>query len=386
MSGLSADEAAARLARVGHNTLAERRRSDAPALLLRQFTSPIILILIAAALLSLALHDPTDGAIIVAIVVVSGLLGFWHERGATTAVEKLLETVELKTTVLRAGQETALPTDELVPGDFVLLSAGDGVPADCRLLAARDLFVDQSTLTGESYPVEKRPGVVAPHAPLAQRDNVLLLGTHVVSGRGRAVVVRTARATEFGTIAARLRLRAPETEFEHGVRRFGSFLLEVTLVLVIAIFACNVYLARPFFDSFARHASERVLFHAYLNAAYETAFANPIDEARRRHRAFDLSGWHKLDEVPYDFARKRLSVLVEHDGEALLVTKGAVRNVLEACTATELADGGTCPLDAVRPSVERQFTGLSAQGYRTLGVAIRRMGSQGRSTVTASRA
>ncbi|HWP02466.1 MAG TPA: cation-transporting P-type ATPase, partial [Gemmatimonadaceae bacterium] len=245
VSGLSVAEAASRLVLFGANTLAERRHSGVPALLLRQFTSPIVLILIGAAVLSFVLHDPTDGVIVLAIVLASGLLGFWQERGGATAVEKLLETVELKATVLRTGEETEVPTDELVPGDILLLSAGGGIPADCRLLAACDLFVDEAALTGESYPVEKSPGVLPAETPLAQRHNVLFLGTHVVSGSGRAVVVHTGRATEFGKISARLRRRAPETEFERGVRHFGYFLLEVTLLLVIVIFAFNVYLERP---------------------------------------------------------------------------------------------------------------------------------------------
>jgi Mg2+-importing ATPase len=445
-AGLTAAEAAARRARVGPNTLVERPRSDVPALLLRQFTSPIVLILIAAALLSWWLHDPTDGLIILAIVLASGVLGFWQEHGAAAAVERLLETVELKTTVLRDGREVVIPTDEVVPGDIVLLAAGSGIPADCRLLAERDLFVNEAALTGESYPVDKSPGVVPAETPLARRDNTLFLGTHVVSGSGRAVVVRTGRATEFGRISERLRLRPPETEFERGVRRFGYFLLDVTLVLVIAIFAFNVYLHRPVLDSFlfalalavgltpqllpaiisvnlakgardmaARKVivkrlaaienfgsmdvlcsdktgtltegrvrvqaaldplgqpSERVLFHAYLNAAYETAFSNPIDEALRTHRPFALEGWRKLDEVPYDFGRKRLSVLAEHDGHAILVTKGALPRVLEVCSAAEAGDGRIVPIGEVRSGVERLHDDLSARGYRTLGVALKRM-------------
>ncbi len=273
---------------------------------------------------------------------------------------------------------------------------------------------------------------------------MLFLGTHVVSGSGRAVVVLTGRVTEFGKISARLRLRAPETEFEHGVRRFGYFLLEVTLVLVIAIFAFNVYLARPFFDSFlfalalavgltpqllpaiisvnlARGArrmaerqvivkrlaaienfgsmdvlcsdktgtltegrvrvraaldaegreSDRVLFHAYLNAVYETAFSNPIDDAIRTHRPFPLDGWRKLGEVPYDFARKRLSVLAERGGRRVLVTKGALHQVLEVCVAAETGEGASRPLSEVREAIERTYAELSEQGFRTVGVAIR---------------
>jgi Mg2+-importing ATPase len=448
--GLAAGAAAERLARTGPNALGERKRSDAPALLLRQFTSPIVLLLIAASFLSFAMHDSTDGVIILGIVLVSGLLGFWQERGAATAVEKLLATVALKATVLRDSRETEVPVEALVPGDVVLLSAGSSIPADCLLLAAQDLFVDEAALTGESYPLEKSPSAVPADAPLARRDNALFLGTHVVSGRGRAVVVRTGKSTEFGAIAARLRLHPAETEFERGVRRFGYLLMEITLLLVITIFAFNVYLQRPVLDSFlfalalavgltpqllpaiisvnlasgarrmaaqkvivkrlaaienfgsmnvlcsdktgtltegrvsvyaaldaAGAESERVLFHGFLNASYETAFSNPIDGAIRAHRSFDLDGWRKLDEVPYDFVRKRLSVLADHEGRAVLVTKGALANVLDVCTVAEQGDGATIPIDAARPEIERRYAELSAKGYRTLGVAVREMESLG---------
>jgi len=248
--GLAADTAAERLARIGPNVLGERKRSDALTLLLRQVTSPLVLLLIAAAVLSFALHDSTDGIIILGIVGVSALLSFWQERGAAKAVENLLATVGVKASVLRDGHETEIAVDELVPGDVVLLSAGSSIPADCLLLTAQDLFVDEAALTGESFPVAKTPGTVPPDAPLAQRHNALFLGTHVISGTGQAVVVHTGKATEFGAIAARMRLRPPETEFEHGVRRFGYLLMEITLLLVMAIFAFNVYLHRPVLDSF----------------------------------------------------------------------------------------------------------------------------------------
>ncbi|MEM4284440.1 MAG: cation-transporting P-type ATPase, partial [Candidatus Caldarchaeum sp.] len=248
--GLTSDEAAARLARTGPNVLGERKRSDIPTLLLRQVTSPLVLLLIAAAVLSFALHDSTDGIIILGIVGVSALLGFWQEHGAARAVEKLLATVAVRATVLRDGRPTEIAVEELVPGDVVLLSAGSRIPADCLLLEGQDLFVDEALLTGESFPVHKGPGTKPADTPLARRDNVLFMGTHVVSGSGRALVVHTGRSTEFGAIAARLRLRPAETEFERGVRRFGYLLMETTLVLVIAIFAFNVYLARPVLDSF----------------------------------------------------------------------------------------------------------------------------------------
>ena len=248
--GLTSPDAMRRLTRYGSNLLKPPKRSDLFTLLLAQFKSPITLILLCATGLSLGLRDPVDASIILTIVVVSGLLGFWQEHSATDAVEKLLAIVRIKAAVLRDGSPTEIPLEEIVPGDVVILNAGGVVPGDCLVQESKDLFVDEATLTGETYPVEKSVGVLAAATPLGQRTNALWMGTHVVSGSAKALVVQTGRQTEFGKVSERLKLRPQETEFEHGIRQFGYFLMEVTLVLVIAIFAINVYLARPVFDSF----------------------------------------------------------------------------------------------------------------------------------------
>ncbi len=406
--GLSSDEARQRLARYGSNLLTPQKRSDVLALLLAQFKSPLILILLLATGLSFFLHDPVNALIILTIVLVSGLLGFWQEHSATNAVEKLLAIVQIKAMAFRDGSPHEIPVEEIMPGDIVILDAGDIVPADCLVQESKDLFVDEATLTGETYPVEKSVGVLSAETPLGRRTNALWMGTHVVSGSAKALVIHTGKGTEFGKVSERLKLRPQETDFEHGIRRFGYFLMEVTLVLVMAIFAINVYLARPVLDSFlfslalavgltpqllpaiisinlahgakrmaqgkvivkrlasienfgsmnvicsdktgtltegsvrlqsaldvAGAPSEEVLLHAYLNAFYETGFTNPIDEAIRTHRQFDLSGYRKADEIPYDFLRKRLSILVAHDDTHLMVTKGALANVLAVCSAAK---------------------------------------------------
>ena len=236
--GLTDDDVEERLMRFGTNLLKPRRRAKAFSLFLAQFKSPLILILIFAAVLSFFLHDPTNALIILAIVFVSGILGFWQERGAAHAVEKLLAMVQTKAEVLRKGKAVEVPFEEIVPGDIVILSAGGTIPGDCRILESTDLFVDEAALTGETYPVEKAAGVMPSETPLSQRTNALFMGTHVVSGTAKAAVVRTGTETEFGAVSQRLKLRPPETEFEHGVRRFGYLLMEVTLVLVIAIEEC----------------------------------------------------------------------------------------------------------------------------------------------------
>jgi P-type Mg2+ transporter len=446
--GLASAEARERLARVGANLLKPRKRTDELTLLLAQFKSPLILILLFAAGLSFFLHDRADALIIAGIVVASGLLGFWQERGAAHALEKLLAIVQTKAVVLRDGTEKEIPVEEVVPGDVVILSAGGSVPGDCLNLESQDLFVDEATLTGETYPVAKTAQVLPPETPLGQRTNTLFMGTHVVSGSARAAVVHTGTETEFGKVSDRLKLRPQETEFERGVRRFGYFLMEVTLVLVIAIFAINVYLQRPVVDSFifslalavgltpqllpaiisinlahgakrmAREKvivrrlssienfgsmnvlcsdktgtltegvvrlrsaldvegreSEKVLLYAYLNAFYETGFINPIDEAIRAHRQFDVSGYRKLYEVPYDFIRKRLSVLVAQGDRHLIITKGALENVLEVCSFADTPGGTKVDIASRRDGIERRFAEFCGQGFRTLGIAYREMGS-----------
>lgn len=453
--GLMSDEAQQRLKRYGANLLKPKKQATTLTLLLNQFKSPIILILVFAAGLSFFLQDPQDAIIILVIVLVSGLLSFWQERGASNAVEKLLATVQIRATVLRDGTSTEIPVEQVVPGDIVLLSAGDVIPGDCMILESKDLFVDEAALTGETYPVEKEVQVLAAETPLSKRINTLYMGTHVTSGTAKAVVVHTGTETEFGQVSVRLRVRPPETEFEHGVRHFGYLLMEVTLLLVIGIFAINVLLHRPVLDSLLfslalavgltpqllpaiisinlaygakrmaeqkvivkrlasienfgsmnvlcsdktgtltegvvrlrsalsvdGHDSEKVLLYAYLDAFYQTGFTNPIDQAICTYHPLDVSDYKKLDEVPYDFIRRCLTVLVaEKDGTHLMVIKGALKNVLDVCTTVELppaqGQGGSTEaivdIATLREEIQQRYGGLSQQGFRVLGVGYRRL-------------
>jgi Mg2+-importing ATPase len=445
--GLTSTEAKQRLSRYGPNRLRTARKSDALNLLLAQFKTPLILILLSAAALSLFLHEPIDASIIIAIVLLSGVLGFYQEKRAADAVKSLLAMVKIEANVIRNGVETAVPSEEVVPGDVCVLKAGDIIPGDAAILESKDLFVDEAALTGESFPAEKSVGLVAQQAPLTERTNSLFMGTHVVSGSARALIVLTGISTQFGRLSERLRLSPPETEFEQGVRRFGYLLTRVTFILVLVIFGITVYLDRSVIDSFlfalaiavgiipellpaiisinlavgAVHMakrkvivkqlpsienlgsmnvlcadktgtltegtvelrevldaegnrSEKGLFYAYLNSFYETSFSNPIDAAIRKYRRFDLNGYSKVDEVPYDFERKRLSLLVANDHTHLMITKGAVNNLLDVCSTVELP-AGPGRLDDARNRIEREVETLSSKGFRTLGVAYRDLGN-----------
>jgi len=303
-------------------------------------------------------------------------------------------------------------------------------------------------LTGETFPVEKSVSVLAAETPLAQRSNSVWMGTHIVSGSAKVLVILTAKNTEFGKVSERLKLKAPETEFEHGIRRFGYFLGEVTLILVVIIFAINVYLHRPVLDSFlfslalavgltpqllpaiisinlAHGAkkmaqkrvivkrlssienfgsmnvicsdktgtltegtvkvesaldingsiSEKVFTYAYINAFYETGFTNPIDEAILNYRKIDLSAYTKQDEIPYDFIRKRLSIVFRHNDQHLLVTKGALSNILEVCSSAESDDGKIVEIVKLRDQIQKHFEEFSNNGFRTLGIAYKKMQS-----------
>ncbi|MCJ7445933.1 MAG: cation-transporting P-type ATPase, partial [Methanotrichaceae archaeon] len=248
--GLTDSEAKQRLKQYGSNIIRPRKEADIILLFLAQFKSPIILLLIFAAFLSIYLGQGIDALIILIIILISGLLGFWQERGAANSVAKLLAIVQIKVSVLRDGKEQDVPHEDVVPGDIVLLNAGDIIPGDSRIIKSSDLFVNEATLTGESYPAEKIKEILPEDTELNKRTNCLFMGTNVVSGSATALVVNTGINTEFGQVSQRLKFREPETEFEAGVRRFGYLLLEVTLLLVVSIFAINVFMHRPVLESF----------------------------------------------------------------------------------------------------------------------------------------
>jgi len=446
VTGLSSAEAKKRLIEYGANRLKPQKRSDAFTLLIGQFKSPIILILILASILSLLLHNIVDASIILTIVVISGILGFWQEHSASNAVGKLLAMVQITASAFRDGNEKEIAVEDIVPGDIVMLNAGDVVPGDCIILESKDLFVDEAMLTGETFPVEKDVSVLSEDTPLSKRTNALWMGTHIVSGSAKALVTLTGKNTEFGKVSERLKLKPQETEFEHGIRRFGYFLGEVTLVLVVLIFAINVYLHRPVLESFLfslalavgltpqllpaiisinlahgakkmaekkvivkRLASienfgsmnvicsdktgtltegtvqvesaldiegnpnDKVFLYSYLNAFYQTGFTNPIDEAILKYKKIDLSGYSKHDEIPYDFLRKRLSISVRQNNVHLMLTKGALANILEVCSSAETKEGIIVELSSIKDTIQKHFEEFSNSGFRTLGIAYRNL-------------
>ncbi|MBX9790368.1 MAG: magnesium-translocating P-type ATPase [Pirellulales bacterium] len=447
-NGLSQREAERRLDEYGPNTLKPGSQTTALGLLLNQFKSPLVLILIVAAIISIVAGEWPDAMIVLAVVAGSTGLGFVQEYRASDAIEKLRSKLMLKSSALRDGESREVLSQEIVPGDVVLLSAGSLIPADGLVLEADDLFVNQAVLTGEVYPVEKRPETVEPSASLMERINCVFMGTSVRSGTARVLIVQTARETVYGQVAERLKLRPPETEFERGVEGFGFLLTRVMLAMVVIVIAMNAIRGKPALDSllFAlalavgltpellpaiisvtlAHGAQRmakqgvivrrlnaienfgsmqvlctdktgtltegtvllkdavdsqgqasadVLRYAYLNAFYQSGLKNPLDEAivvSGQRVGQDAGAVRKVGEIPYDFIRKRLSVVVEdRSGVQTLITKGALESVLDLCNSVHSA-GKAGPLDeASRQGISALYRQWSAQGFRVLGVGFK---------------
>ncbi len=448
--GLADTVAQRRLLQLMDGRLVSRRRTRL-SILLEQFKSPIIWLLCGSALLSFLLDDPTNGAIILFILVASGLLSYWQEWSADDAIAKLLAGIETHSLLLRNGRQIEVPADSVVPGDIVVLSAGALIPGDCQIIESKDLFVDEAALTGESFPVEKTTGTLPTETSLSRRTNSLFLGTHVVSGMAKAVAVQTGRNTEFGRVSERLELQSPESGFERGLRNFGNLLIKVTLIFVTCVFTIKVLFppsdvsySRAVLDSLSfalalavgmtpqllpaitsvvlaegaksmarsqvivkrliaienfggmnilcsdktgtltegvvhLHSApnlmgddcDRILRSAYINAVLQSGFENPIDHAIRDHRAFDISNVRKVNEIPYDFSRKRLTVLIDENDERRMITKGALAKVLDVCSWARTTNDQSVDIAIQRPEIERRFTELSNQGFRVLGVAER---------------
>ncbi len=430
--GLDRDEAARRSA--ANSSFHAPTRMPGWRLMLRQLDSPIVLLLLAATALSMGLGDLIDGGIILAITAASASLGFVQERGAVRAVEELLASVRVHADVRRSGAEVEVTLDDVVVGDLLILRAGDVIAGDARVLDADSLLVDESALTGESFPVEKRPGVLDAGTVLAKRSNSLWSGTHIVSGSGRALVVCVGGDTEFGRIRTRLAEDHVPTAFELGLRRFGLLIMRTAGLLVAAVFVVNVVLGRSVVQALLfslalavgltpqllptivtvtlahgarRMARRQVIVKrldaiedigaidvlctdktgtltngtvtldaaldpegnpsdavrrlAWINATGQRSFPNPIDQAIASSGGPDDRPVPVLDEIPYDFGRRLLTLLVLDGGAPLLITKGALESVLSRCAMSADAQG----------SVRRRFEELSADGYRVLGLATR---------------
>ena len=249
-NGLSTEQANERIEKLGQNLFEEKKSSSKLMVFINQFKNPITMILIFAAILSIFLKDYSDGIIILIIIMISALLSYNHESKANDAVKKLLSTVSVTSAVLRDGKFQELDNSKLTVGDIISVKTGDMIPADCLLIEENSLSMDESSLTGETFPVEKNVGKLPEKTALSQRKNSLWMGTHVISGLGKAVIVNLAKDSEFGKITESLDETETDTDFERGIKDFGNLILQVTTILIGLIFLFNIILNKPFLESF----------------------------------------------------------------------------------------------------------------------------------------
>ena len=466
-AGLSPREAAARLARHGPNTVEHDRPLHWWVHLWRCYRDPFNLLLTALAVVSYATEDLKAAVVIAVMVVLSTAIRFVQEHRSSRAAEALRALVSNSVSVLRQQGPHEIPMRRLVPGDLVLLSAGDMVPADCRLLAARDLFIAQAALTGESMPVERFvAGSPVAETPLAQA-NLVFMGTSVVSGAATALVVNTGARTVFGALAARATATdATPNAFQAGINSVSWLLIRFAAVMVPIVLLVNGFTKGDWLEAFLfalsvavgltpemlpmivtstlakgavalarrkvvvkrldaiqnlgamdilctdktgtltqdkialeRHVdasgqpSDEVLQLAYLNSHYQTGLKNLLDHAVLAHAGLQAElhldeGCRKIDEIPFDFQRRRMSVVVSRrDDRHELICKGAVEEVLAACTRVRRAAGDAppdartdaptdsptdAPLDpTARAAVQQVVDDLAATGLRVVAVAMK---------------
>ena len=409
--------------------------------------------MIACAIIAGVYSDPRQAVIILLMIAISVILGFYNEHKAEKIVENLRQNVAIKAVVTRDGKSSQIDSRLLVPGDFVTVYVGDIAPADMRIVKSKDLQADEATFTGESFPVEKTSGSLNLEHPMPQQlTNYLFMGTVVKNGSGQGIVISTGKNTQFGSISRSLMRSHPETEFQRGVRQYGNMLITLTLALTVGIFALNALRPdRTLVDallfslavavglvpelmpaivtiSLAQGASrmakvkvvvkrlvsiedfgnmdvfctdktgtltegkiclddyrglgekedERILTYSLLcNSAIvgDTIVGNPMDTAIWEYAIKDgkqesVRLYAKIDEMPFDYQRRIMSVVVKNNDETLLISKGAPESIFARCKYADIS-GNIKPISSVQKAIDEKFLNLSILGYRILAVASR---------------
>jgi P-type Mg2+ transporter len=448
--GLTSEQAVERLEVYGSNELARGHKHSAVKEFLLHFKSPLVIILLIAGIISGFFGEIANTAIILSIIFISVILDYYQESKAEKAAQLLKQKVTSTATVIRDNVKQEIKFPDIVPGDIIFLSAGDIAPADSRVISAKDLFVNQSSLTGESFPVEKTASTItSKEGAITEWSNFCFMGTSVVSGSATAMVVKTGSATEYGKIAKKLIEKAPETEFERGIRSFGFLIMQVTFLLVIFVFLIislrnpntngvvqallfavalavgltpellpmiiTINLSRgamamskkgvivkrlSAIENFGSmnvlctdktgtltenriklilnvdmegDEDEKVFLYSFLNSNFQTGLKSPLDEAILKHKEIDTSKFLKVDEVPFDFIRRRVSVVVEREGQRYFIAKGAPEEILKVCSYYELRRTAADLTDETKRQIEQKYHDYSAEGLRVLSIAYKRI-------------
>ncbi len=432
VSGISTEEAIKRSNFFGYNQITGIKKASLILKFLSYFKDPLILILITAALISGLTGQLKSMIIILTMIFLSVLLNFYQEHRSSKAAEKIAKRLAIKSVVLRDGKKQELNTKYIVPGDIVLLSAGDIVPADGKLISADDFFLNESSLTGESLPVEKS----------TNENNIIFSGTNVISGYSQFLVTAIGLNTEFGQIAKEISKPTIENAFEKGIKNFGFLIIRVIAVIVAIIFLINALMGKGYFNSFLfalavavgvtpellpmimsvnmakgamkmakngvlvkrlnsiptfgsidilctdktgtltedkitviKHVdvfgkeSEAVFSAAYINGFFETGIKNILDSAILEHAKFNLENYKKVEEIPYDFNRKRSSIFSEYQGVITMITKGAPEEIFKICSSYLDKEVIKIMTPEILINIKKIHDDLSSQGFRILAIA-----------------
>lgn len=443
--GLSEQEAQRRLQEYGFNEPAKRKRRTILVQILSKFINPLVIVLLVIAAFSLYFGEKIEAILVIMMAVMSVLLSFIQEYRAGKEAEKLSEMVRTTATVYRNGRSREVKIREIVPGDIVDLFAGDMIPADLRIISCKDLFINQASLTGESFPAEKTHAAMqAKVSSPSECTNIAFMGSSVVSGTGLAVVIKTGLFTQFGDLSRRLAAMVVETSFDKGIRRFTWLMIRLMVLLVLVIFAINGLIKHNLLEAFlfslavavgltpemlpmlvainlskgaiamskkevivkrlssiqnfgamdvlctdktgtltldrivlekycdvVRKQDKDVLIFVYLNSFYQTGLKNILDRAVLKYEKLVVNPTKKIDEVPFDFSRKIMSVVVEVDGKHRIIAKGAPEEIFKRCTKYEL-DGEIEDMEQLMlADLKTEYENLSSEGFRVLAVAYK---------------
>jgi Mg2+-importing ATPase len=441
--GLSAEEVEGRRGEFGANEVSQKKRGFWIRMFHR-FANPLVLQLLVIALVSFLVGDLEATLVVAAMLLISVALSVVQEERSGRAAEKLQAMVRTTANVIREGREMEVPLADIVPGDVVVLDAGSLVPADLRLTSAKDFFVGQSALTGESMPVEKTAAAQRAGAAL-ELANASFQGSSVLSGTARGLAVNTGGRTYFGTLARKLGARRSLTSFDKGIAGFSWLMVRLMVVMVAIVFLLIGLTKHNWLDALLfglavavgltpemlpmivtvnlakgalamskkkvivkrlnsiqnfgavdvlctdktgtltqgrvvleRHVdvtgrpSDEVLRYAYMNSYYQTGLRNLLDRSVLSHTEFEVEHTcRKVDEIPFDFMRKRMSVVVDYGEDRVLICKGSVEDVFQACGRYQIDEEIYPLIEAIREDVLEDYQALSADGYRVLAIAYR---------------
>ena len=447
-AGLNEDQVETARKEFGSNDFGAKKEIGVFTEMLHRCKNPLVIQLLIICVVSASppSNDPITASIVGGMIFLSVVLGYVQEHRSSKAVEQLQAMVETNCQVIRDGKQAEVPMAEIVPGDIIVLQAGAIIPADLRLITAKDFFVSQSSLTGESMPVEKMtgPSEISGRGVI-ELQNACFQGTNVLSGSARGVVVNTGLRTHFGSISEKLSGERVQTSFDRGIAAFTWLMIKFMVVMVIVVFLLVGFTKHNWNDAFifalsvsvgltpemlpmivtvnlskgalamskkkvivkrlnsiqnfgaidilctdktgtltqdrvilekavdvTNRDSEDVLRYAYMNSYYQTGLRNLLDRSVLSHSEFDVErGCRKVDEIPFDFQRKRMSVVVDYEGDHVLICKGAVEDIYKVCGQYQVDDEVHMMIDLIKNDLLEEYEDLSRDGYRVLGIAYR---------------